>query len=81
MNQLVHTIQDLEQGALEINKKQCNKLCFLENCSQCATGMLYQAAMLRHHVQRIQPGYKLPPIPTRLYRNTIKFLEQDSHLQ
>jgi len=76
MSGLAVKIQELEQGALQAAHNQCNNYCFLDNCNNCAVGRLYQAATLRHHIQRVQPGFKLPPLPVRLYKKTIKFLEQ-----
>jgi hypothetical protein len=76
MEKLVATIQHLEQDATTKPLVECTRFCFLNNCSKCTTGCLYQASVLRNHAQKLAPNHPLPPVPIALYKNTIKILEK-----
>lgn len=71
---LQQLIQNLESKASYLVNNQCNDLCFMENCDNCKAGCLYQAGVLRSNAALLQ--IELPPVPRKLYLQTIKQLEE-----
>ena len=68
-------VSQLEQQASTRPVTQCSEFCFLESCDRCATGSLYQAALLRRHAATFCS--EMPPVPLSLYMATIKLLEKN----